>query len=104
LEWRLERLIAVFVVCRAAIDWHRDQRGKERCIHNRPHERHEVEPLYRQRAWPPDQREGKQPEAHIAQDLPNDVETRVWCPGGISRVRSVEIGDNGQDAPANSHQ
>jgi hypothetical protein len=27
----------------------------------------------------------------------------VWCPGGIGRVCLVEIGDNGQDAPANSH-
>src|SRR5262245_25234397 len=65
-------------------------------MHNRSHERDEVESLYRQRAWPPDQREAKQPEAHIAQDLANDVETRVWCPGGISRVRPVEIGDNGK--------
>jgi hypothetical protein len=96
-------LIAVFVIGRATIDWHGDQRGKERCIDNRSHESHEVKPFHCKWARPPDQREGQQPEAHIAQDLPDDVETRVWRPGGISRVRFVEIGDDGQDAPADSH-
>ena len=56
---RLEGLIAVLVVSRAAIDRHRDECCKKRGIDNRPHERHQIEPFHSKRPRPPDQREGK---------------------------------------------
>src|ERR1035437_6041496 len=66
---RLERLVAVLVIGRAAVDRHGEQGREEGGVDDRAHERDQIEPLERERAGPPDQREGEQAEADIAGNL-----------------------------------
>ena len=101
---RLERLVAVVVIGRAAIDRHREHRHEEGGVDDRAHDGDQIEPLERKRPGPPDQRQRQQAEADIAANLPDHMEARMRRPFRIGGVGLVEVGDHRGEGPAGRHQ